>query len=57
MSAKESWLKNIKDQPIDTGNHDEVKRVADVSSELVLARGKFPITKYSYCNWLVWLVS
>lgn len=39
-------MKKIKDEPIDTGNHDEVKHMVDVSSELVIARGKFPITKY-----------
>ena len=41
MSAKEAWLKKVKDTPIDTGNHNEVKHVVDVSSELVLARGKY----------------
>lgn len=42
MSAKEARLKKIKDEAIDTANHDEVKHVVDVSSELVPSRGKVP---------------
>nr|AAT08489.1 candidate plasticity protein 2b [Rattus norvegicus] len=40
VSAKESWLKNIKDQPIDTGNHDEVKRVADEMRNDITKKGE-----------------
>jgi hypothetical protein len=32
MSAKEKQLKRIKDEAIDTANHEEVKRAVDVSS-------------------------
>lgn len=56
MSAKEARLKKIKDEAIDTANHDEVKHVADVSSELDPSRGKVPAIKHSQCNWFVCLV-
>lgn len=42
MSAKEARLKKIKDEAIGAANHDEVKHVVDVSSELVPSRGKVP---------------
>lgn len=55
MSAKEARLKKIKDEAIDTANHDEVKHVVDVSSELDPSRGKVPVIKHSQCNWFVCL--
>ncbi|XP_037056262.1 nesprin-1 isoform X2 [Peromyscus leucopus] len=40
MSAKESQLKKIKDEAIDTANHDEVKRVVDEIRNDITKKGE-----------------
>ncbi|XP_013207739.1 nesprin-1-like isoform X3 [Microtus ochrogaster] len=40
VSAKEAWLKKIKDEAIDTANHDEVKHVVDEIRNDITQKGE-----------------